>query len=176
MDILDVLFGVCEALEKKEIPYMLSGSLAMNVYATPRMTRDIDIVIALQENNMEDLKTIFEQNFYWHEQSVREEIIRKGFFNVIHHQTGVKVDFVVLKDAIFRQKEFARRSKIDVGNKEVYLVSLEDLIISKLIWIQELQSEKQMEDIRNLLGNPKTDRNYVALWVKNLSLQTFNLL
>ena len=43
--ILELLEEVCNKLEEINIPYMLSGSLAMNVYTVPRMTRDIDIVI-----------------------------------------------------------------------------------------------------------------------------------
>ena len=176
MDILEILFWICEALETKNIPYMLSSSLAMNAYTMPRMTRDVDIVIALQEDNSEHIFTIFGDAFYWNEQSIREEICRQGMFNVIHHQSGVKIDFMVLKDMEFRQWEFSRRKKIPIGKKEVYLVNLEDLIISKLIWIQELQSEKQMEDIRNLLENPDVDMPYICYWIERLSLKTFNLL
>lgn len=29
------------------IPYMLSGSVAMNVYAEPRTTQDIDIIVEM---------------------------------------------------------------------------------------------------------------------------------
>lgn len=34
---------------------MVSGSLALNIYATPRMTRDIDIVIELAEQMWKNL-------------------------------------------------------------------------------------------------------------------------
>jgi len=40
-----VLKDVTDRLEKLEIPYMLSGSMAMVCYATMRMTNDIDLVI-----------------------------------------------------------------------------------------------------------------------------------
>lgn len=42
---LDVLKDVCERLDRAGIAYMLTGSMAMNYYAQPRMTRDIDLVI-----------------------------------------------------------------------------------------------------------------------------------
>lgn len=37
---------VVSRLEAAGIPYMLTGSIALAVYATPRLTRDVDVVIA----------------------------------------------------------------------------------------------------------------------------------
>lgn len=44
---LDILFDVTKKLKKIGIDYMLTGSLAMNFYAEPRMTRDMDIILLL---------------------------------------------------------------------------------------------------------------------------------
>ena len=43
-----VLKQISYHLEQAGIPYMLSGSTAMNYYAQPRMTRDIDLVVEIQ--------------------------------------------------------------------------------------------------------------------------------
>ena len=48
--ILNLLQRVCRSLGESNIPYMISGSIALNIYSIPRMTRDIDIVIELKEN------------------------------------------------------------------------------------------------------------------------------
>jgi hypothetical protein len=61
-------------------------------------------------------------------------------FNIIDHASGFKADFVVLKNEAFRQEEFNRRRKVDFFDKTIYVVSPEDLLISKLIWIQDFQS------------------------------------
>ncbi len=45
---LQALRDVCGRLDGAAIAYMLTGSLAMSFYARPRMTRDIDLVIALE--------------------------------------------------------------------------------------------------------------------------------
>jgi hypothetical protein len=60
--------------------------------------------------------------------------------------------------------------------KTIYVVSPEDLIISKLIWIQDLQSSVQMEDIKNLILFDTLDWAYIDLWVGKLRLNSFNLL
>jgi len=72
-------------------------------------------------------------------------------FNIIDHATGYKADFVVLKDDPYRREEFSRRVKVTYIGKTIYVVSPEDLLISKLIWIQEYQSHIQIEDIKSLV-------------------------
>ncbi len=61
-------------------------------------------------------------------------------------------------------------------DKTIYVVSPEDLILSKLIRIQSYQSPVQMEDIKNLLSTDKLNRIYIEEWVRNLNLNTFDLL
>jgi hypothetical protein len=38
-----VLRDVSTRLDAAELPFMLTGSLALNFYAQPRMTRDVDL-------------------------------------------------------------------------------------------------------------------------------------
>ena len=57
----------------------------------------------------------------------------------------------------------------------VTVCSPEDLIISKLQWIQILQSERQMNDIRNLLQLKDIDMQYIKNWISKLNLTTFNI-
>ncbi|MBK5226832.1 MAG: hypothetical protein JJD96_09830, partial [Thermoleophilia bacterium] len=44
-DELDLINEVASRLENAGIKYMMTGSMAMAIYSTPRMTRDIDMVI-----------------------------------------------------------------------------------------------------------------------------------
>ncbi|MEX2231962.1 MAG: DUF6036 family nucleotidyltransferase [Cyclobacteriaceae bacterium] len=167
---------IVTALNERKIPYMLSGSLAMSAYTIPRMTRDIDIVIDLDVNDIETFLQIFSPNFYFHRPGIEEEIRRRGMFNVIDHRSGYKIDFVVKKNTPYRKVEFERKRQAVIFGFETWLVSAEDLILSKLIWIQELQSEKQIEDIKNLFENSTLDLSYIKRWIKELNLETFNLI
>lgn len=148
----------------------------MNAYTTPRMTRDIDIVIHLQNQDISKFVKAFEQDFYCYEPSIVEEVQRKGMFNLIDNQTSYKIDFIIRKDNEYRLTEFERKQRTDVFGFDAYIVSLEDLIISKFIWIQELQSDKQKEDISNLLENDALDKVYLNYWIEKLNLNTFHLL
>jgi len=97
-------------------------------------------------------------------------------FNVIDHKTGFKIDFIVRKDNAYRKHEFGRRRRIRVEDIDLWIVSPEDLVISKIIWIQQLKSEKQIEDIENMLAIPSLDMDYIRHWCKELKLTTYNLI
>jgi hypothetical protein len=97
-------------------------------------------------------------------------------FNIIDHSSGFKADFILLKNEPFRLTEFERRLESNFPGIPIYTVTPEDLLISKLIWIQEIQSSVQMEDIKNLRGVENLDWKYINDWIKILKLNTFNLL
>jgi len=146
----------------------------MNMYAIPRMTRDIDIVIELTLNRMDEFIALF-PNSYYEREVIRNEIIRKGIFNIIDHSTGFKMDFIIRKDTDYYRLAFERRQRIRELDIELWVISLEDLIIAKIIWIQQLQSERQLRDIENLLLDPGKDMDYILHWCKKLKLNTFDL-
>lgn len=79
MVVISVLHSTCDILEKLEIPYMLSGSLAMSVYSVARSTRDIDLVVELLETDVDRLLAEFHHH-YSHRPSIIEEIKRGGMF------------------------------------------------------------------------------------------------
>lgn len=56
---LKVLKIVVTKLAKINIPYMVTGSIAANFYTIPRMTRDIDIVIDIMENDINKFIDLF---------------------------------------------------------------------------------------------------------------------
>ncbi len=58
----------------------------------------------------------------------------------------------------------------------VFVVTPEDLLISKLVWIQDYESSLQKEDIKALTQLNNLNLKYIYYWVKELSLNTFNLI
>jgi hypothetical protein len=64
MMLAELLQEVVLALEQRGIRYMISGSVALNAYSVPRMTRDIDIVIELEADQLNAFESIFNMNYY----------------------------------------------------------------------------------------------------------------
>ena len=171
---LEVLKDVARRLEGANIAYMVTGSIATNFYTVPRMTRDIDIVVELAEEDLGRFILLFEVDFYLDPQTVRDAVKSKGMFNLIQNEQVVKVDFIVRKDSRYRRREFSRRKKISIDEGNLYLVAPEDLILSKLEWAKDSRSEMQLSDVSNLLKSVKPlNRRYMARWAKELGIETF---
>lgn len=169
---LEVLLNVCQRLEGAAIPYMITGSIAANFYAVPRMTRDIDIVAEIKEEDVNRFLAIFKDDFYVDPQSVRNAVKTQGLFNVIHNEYVVKIDFILRKSSPYRELEFKRQRKIQLEGREISVVSIEDLILSKLFWAKDSLSEMQLGDVRNLLATAKNvDTRYLEKWAQSLGLE-----
>ncbi len=166
---LDLLLDVARRLEEAGLEYMLTGSMALNHYAQPRMTRDIDFVIALVLKDLETLPQIFGEEFYFSPEAAREAILNQSSFNVIHNDSLIKIDFMIRKREDYRLVEFQRRKRIEVSGRPLWIVSKEDLILSKLDWASESQSERQLADVENLLATG-ADIEYLKTWSQKLNL------
>ena len=162
--------------DEKKIPYMLSGSVAMSIYSVPRFTRDFDFVVHLQLKDVSGLTTYFKDGYYCDEDAVKDAVTRRSMFNIIDFESGYKADFIILKDEPYRQTEFERRKLVNFQGMKVCLVSVEDLILSKLIWTQQIESDIQKEDIKALLVLEGLDWAYIRNWAASLKLNTFGLL
>ena len=143
MNETDVLIDISQKLDSINIPYMLTGSLARNYYAEPRMTRDIDLVIMIKKGMEKKLIDKFKEDYYISKSAVEQAISNNSMFNIIHNETVVKADFIIRKETKYRKEEFKRRKSIEIDGKEVSIVSREDPIISKLEWAKGSNSEMQ---------------------------------
>jgi predicted nucleotidyltransferase len=93
-------------------------------------------------------------------------------FNIVHNDTVFKIDFVIRKDASYRSTEFKRRRQVQLDGTPIWIVSAEDLILSKLVWAKDSLSQMQLNDVRNLLQSLKNlDKEYIDKWVQALELQ-----
>ncbi len=170
-DELEVLRLVTERLDAAGFAYMLSGSVAMNFYAQPRMTRDVDIVAEIRAQDAARLSSLFQTDFYCDVEDIRQAIVHQSLFNLVHLEKSVKIDVIVRKDSPYRHEEFVRRRRMDVEGIPLWVVSPEDLILSKLFWAKDSHSELQLRDVRNLLSSVvDLDAEYVDRWAKSLGI------
>ncbi|NJN36685.1 MAG: hypothetical protein HC794_06035 [Nitrospiraceae bacterium] len=150
---------------------MVTGSMAMNFYATPRMTRDIDIVVELREADVARVVSLFQGEYYIDRDIVEQAIRNRSMFNMIHNDLVVKVDCVVRKESEYRREEFTRRRTLNLDGKPITVVTPEDLILSKLEWTKDSHSPMQLDDVRNMLRSVKNlDQAYLTRWVDHLGL------
>jgi hypothetical protein len=166
---IDILRDVSEKLAAAGISFMLTGSVALSYFATPRMTRDIDIVVALERGDVQKICESFGIEYYVAEEAVTDAIRRQSMFNIIHFESVIKVDFILLKKTPFAISAFARRTTLVLDDFQTSVISREDLILSKLAWAKDSGSEMQLRDVRNLLSGG-CDFEYLRQWAKDLSV------
>ena len=167
---LKVFQDVITKLNNNKIPYMISGSVAMNYYTVPRMTRDIDIVVEISD--IGSFYNTFKKEYYIDQKMVEDAIINQFMFNIIHLKEVMKIDFIIRKNTEYRKAEFKRKKQVSIEGLKVFIVSIEDLIISKLLWAIDSRSEIQIKDVKNLLKE-KVDIKYIRDWVKKLKISDF---
>ena len=167
---IEILHQVVGRLEGVGLEYMLSGSMALSLYAAPRMTRDIDIVIALGAEDVDTLVALFEKDFYLDSETVASAVDSRRMFNIIHEETVSKLDFIVRKETPYRIEEFSNRRRLRLGTREVWVVGPEDLVLSKLVWALDSGSTRQLDDVRSVLEASDVDGGYLDRWASELGV------
>jgi len=163
-----LLLKITPILDKLKIDYFITGGFAVSVWGRPRATFDIDIVVKLIEPEIEPLAKLLKQVSragYIDEDVARQAARQKGEFNFIDSDTGLKVDFWIEKDDMETKEQFKRRIAKKINNKRVYFISPEDLILNKLKWYNQTESDRHLEDIDSIfkISGKKLDRKYLKL-------------
>ena len=134
---------------------MITGSVAGVFYGEPRVTHDVDLVLALKQSDTARIGELFPlEEFYCPpEEIILQEVLRaqRGHFNLIHHQSGFKADvYLANRDPLHRWALSARRM-VEVDGEPVYVAPLEYVIVRKLEFFREGGSEKHLRDIESML-------------------------
>ena len=159
---------VIETLESQRLPYMVVGSLASAVYGQPRLTQDIDVVVALSVSDVDRLCAAFPSpDFYLSVPAARQASMAGGQFNIIHPASGNKIDLMVARQDAWGQSQLSRRRReLIFPQLPGFVAAPEDVIIGKLWYYHEGGSEKHLRDIAAILqvSGAKLDRSYIEHW------------
>jgi len=164
-DILKFVKLIALRLDLIGVAYMMTGSMAMAIYSIPRMTRDIDLVVELEPDDVEKIVNVFSIDCYVDRDSVKKAVDTRSMFNLIHNEWVVKADFIIRKNEEYRREEFSRKQEIVIEDMTIFVVSVEDLILSKLVWGKESHSDLQFGDVRQMISTVlKLDWEYMKKW------------
>lgn len=169
-----VVSFIIDCLDRAAIPYMIAGSFASNLHGAPRATQDADIVIEVNRASLHALGQLIGSDFYFPEQSAAEAVLHGGMFNLIHMQTGFKVDFIVRRNRPFSAEEFKRRLQAEFAGRPCWFASPEDSILSKLEWSKKGESERQFIDAVGIARVQKSalDFEYLRHWAPSLDVSS----
>ncbi|MBW2065316.1 MAG: hypothetical protein JRJ03_10345 [Deltaproteobacteria bacterium] len=162
-----------DRLDELGIPFMVAGSFASNAHGVPRVTQDADVIIETDLDRLLQLMDKLGHEFYADPDSAREAFTGSRMLNIIHLETGFKIDIILRKPRAFSLEEFRRRCKINFLGKDRWFATPEDTILTKLEWSKLGQSERQYEDALNIarVQGESLDLAYLARWSSELGLE-----
>jgi hypothetical protein len=129
------------------------------------MLNELDVLRIVSDR----LAAAFTPDFYLDADAIRDAIRGERMFNMLHLESGIKVDLIVRKSSHYRRVEFERRRPLDLAGTQTWIVSREDLVLSKLLWAQSTGSELQRRDVQALLDGP-VDAAYLHQWAGALGV------
>lgn len=146
--------------EREKLRYLIVGGVAVNLHGYPRFTNDIDILLALDHDNLAKMATIMKEMGYQQRlpisiqelgntDKVRTLMKDKGLvaYSFIHaEEPQFNIDVLVGASMEF-EKFTAHTMKAEVWGLDVPVVSIDDLITMK----QNSEREKDVQDVVALL-------------------------
>jgi hypothetical protein len=168
----DVLRRVADALEEVGLPYMVTGSLASSLHGAPRMSQDADLVAEADEERVRRFVRRLGDAFYADEEAAVAAVRARDLFNVVHLETGLKVDVIVKKDRPFSAAEFARRATWPLAGRPAHFATPEDVILSKLEWRRAGGSDRQYADALEVarVHADRLDWAYLERWAGEIGV------
>lgn len=157
--------GVIDILEAMGIEYLIWGGVATVMYGEPRFTQDMDVVIRLGLDRVDVLAQLFkEDGYYVSAKAIRDALERHFYFNVIHLETNIKVDFCVAgRDPVLNWAFDHRQVKQFDEFRQACYMPPESVILTKLQAFRESGSTRHLDDVESILrvSGVELDISYV---------------
>ena len=169
----DALFQLLDALEALKIPYMVVGSFASTFWGRPRMTHDADLVVEMTGEKAAALARLVTPHFYAPQFVIEDAVRKRGQCNLIHLDCAFKVDLWLLKGSPYDAASFERRLLGVIFEREVWVSSPEDVILSKLLWYRAAPVlDRQFQDALAVyeIQEPYLEHAYLERWAHTLGI------
>jgi hypothetical protein len=158
--------AVIDALNSQHIPYMLVGSLSSGFYGTARVTQDADFVVQLDVGALSALMAKLGPQFRLNPQ-VRFELATASRRCLVElADKSYLIDLFWLSEDPHDVERFARRRQVHFLDRDVFLPTVEDAIITKLRWFRAGQRHKDFQDAVGMVAvqGDRIDWDYVTGW------------
>jgi hypothetical protein len=173
-----VLRTALREFDRLGIGYAIGGSIASSMHGIGRMTRDADVTVEPFAGREKEFVAAFDPDtFYVNADAVRQAVRDRFMFNILHPESGFKIDVYVLKDEPFARSAFTRRTHLtldDDPSQPVACYAPEDVILFKLQWYRlgGETSEHQWTDVLGVLRTQadRLDGRYLDEWGASLGV------
>jgi hypothetical protein len=162
----EATLAVIDALDACGIPYMLVGSYASNVYGIDRATQDADFVIEPGPASLADLARHLGPTIRIDRQMSFEEVTMTSRFVADVVGTPFRIEWFLLSNDPHDQERFRRRRQVGLLGRQVWLPTVEDVVITKLRWAFHGGRSKDRNDAREVIAVQagRIDWDYAHSW------------
>lgn len=160
------LLRIAKILDENKIPYMLIGGYAMALHGVPRMTQDVDISLGIDIDQIDTILSATRSEYVTIVENPVEFARNTNVLLLQDRETGVRVD-MIFTFIDFERDAIARSDKFEILGKFVSFVSLNDLIVYKML----AGRERDKEDVRTILATQasKLDIRWISDTIEGLS-------
>lgn len=132
MNFQGLLLDVHRLLEAHGLVHALGGALALNVYADPRATRDIDVSIFVPWPERSAVVSIFEEIGFHPESDVERAVPVEGI-RLVHPDEPYLIDLFFALDEVYdRFRERIAWHRINSAGDRLPFLSAEDVVVFKI--------------------------------------------
>lgn len=166
MTSLDVVAHVLQIFNDLHLPYMLVGSLSLNLYAVPRHTNDADFVAEFGDIPITAIAAKLGPDFMFDRQIGFETITSTTQYKLEHIPTGFVIELFELTDDPHDHMRFSRRKMITLAGIPAFVPTAEDVIVQKIKWAARGRRTKDLADTENIIRVQKSllDLAYIRHW------------
>lgn len=159
-------FEILEGLYNNKVRYLIVGGLSVNLYGVPRVTQDIDIVIAMDRKNVLKITSLLKELGYVprlpvspddlaNPDKVKDWTENKNLkaFSFYHKNENYKVIDIVLVHPLDFEKSFKNRTVKRAKDIDIYLASMDDVVKMKEFSgrTQDLSDIEMLNKVRKYL-------------------------
>ncbi len=162
----DAAVAVIDALDRAKIAFMIVGSLAANFHGIPRATRDADFLIRIGSASMSALAMALPDGLRLEPQAAFEAVTGTTRYLVTLRQSPFVCELFLCGDDPHDTARFERRERVRVLNREAFMATAEDMIVTKLRWATLAKRAKDRDDVRNIIAvrGAELDWYYIEHW------------
>ncbi|MBI5216436.1 MAG: hypothetical protein HY960_11855 [Ignavibacteriae bacterium] len=167
MDFNPVIVEVATVLDSAKISYMVSGGQAMKLHGVEPFNSDVDISLGVGVEQRTTLqKLLAKMQLRIMVRSPANFVRQTHVLPTINEGTGTRVDFIFADSPFEKEGVSSRSLKVVINNYTVKFMSLEDMLIQKVV----SGEEKDFHEARALLSKkPKYKVRFVEQTLKEFS-------
>jgi hypothetical protein len=159
----EAVVAMLGAFDAAGVPYMIVGSLASNFHGIPRSTLDADFVVELDQGSLQRLESVLPAGLTLHLQGSFETVTGTTRYLVDLANSPFICELFVRSDDPHDQERFTRRLRVRVLDRDAFVASPEDMIVTKLRWARDAHRAKDRDDIRNILAVRGAELDWIYL-------------